>query len=81
MCVCVCSWEGEVELFKAVDPEASKWNVQPRSIAIKLVKAVEEDEFWIRLLKDKPTDKAQVKIDWDRYQDEVRSKRRGETAL
>jgi prostaglandin-E synthase len=30
----------------------------------------EEEEFWLRLLKDKALEKNQVKIDWDRYVDE-----------
>jgi hypothetical protein len=44
-------WAGEVALFLPVDPDASTWNVGPRSIAIKLTKKETSDEFWPRLLK------------------------------
>ena len=67
-------YEVNIEFFKAVDSEGSKYNVLPRSIQMHIMKKKgdddEEEEFWPRLLKDKALEKNQVKIDWDRYVDE-----------
>ena len=37
-----------------------------------IMKETEEEEFWVRLLKDKVQEKGQCSIDWDKYVDEVR---------
>ena len=69
-------YEVNIEFFKPVDSEGSKYNVLPRSIQMQIMKKKpegdddEEEEFWPRLLKDKALEKNQVKIDWDRYVDE-----------
>lgn len=70
-------YEVNIEFFKPVDSEGSKYNVLPRSIQMQIMKKKGEDgddddeeEFWPRLLKDKALEKNQVKIDWDRYVDE-----------
>ena len=36
-----------------------------------IMKETEEEEFWVRLLKDKVQEKGQCSIDWDKYIDEV----------
>ena len=38
----------------------------PNKIGFMLIKAVEEEEHWPRLLKDKAFEKTNVKIDWDK---------------
>ncbi len=68
-------YEVNIEFFKPVDSEGSKYNVLPRSIQMHIMKkkdkeSEEEDEFWPRLLNDKTLEKNQVKVDWDRYVDE-----------
>ena len=68
-------YEVNIEFFKSVDSEGSKYNVLPRSIQMHIMKKKgddgdEEEEFWPRLLKDKALEKNQVKVDWDRYVDE-----------
>ena len=72
-------YEVNIEFFKSVDSEGSKYNVLPRSIQMHIMKKTkegeekdddEEEEFWPRLLKDKLKEKNQVKVDWDRYVDE-----------
>ena len=72
-------YEVNIEFFKAVDAEGSKYNVLPRSIQMHIMKKKkkeekddedEDEEFWPRLLKDKLKEKNQVKVDWDRYVDE-----------
>jgi len=72
-------YEVNLEFFKAVDSEGSKYNVLPRSVQMHIMKRAkdgvdegdnDEEEFWPRLLKDKALEKNQVKIDWDRYVDE-----------
>ncbi|CAB9522535.1 Prostaglandin E synthase 3 (Cytosolic) [Seminavis robusta] len=65
-------YEVNIEFFKPVDAEGSKYNVLPRSIQMHIMKKKEDEdeEFWPRLLKDKALEKNQVKIDWDRYVDE-----------
>jgi len=65
-----------IEFFKAVDSEGSKYNVMKRSVQMMVMKGKakkdgdakeEEDddtdeEFWPRLLKDKALEKNQVRI-------------------
>ena len=48
-------------------PASSTWTqVLPNKIGFMLIKAVEEEEHWPRLLKDKAFEKTNVKIDWDK---------------
>jgi len=68
-------YEVNIEFFKEVDSEGSKYNVLPRSIQMQIMKRTQDDgedeeEFWPRLLKDKAKEKNQVQIDWNRYVDE-----------
>jgi len=76
-------YEINIDFFKAVDAEGSKYNVLPRSVQMHVMKKAEEGDedkdedeetFWPRLLKDKSLEKNQVKIDWDRYVDEDEEK-------
>jgi len=67
-----------IEFFHPVDSEGSTYKVLPRSVQMLVMKgesAEEENDDddeneWPRLLKDKALEKNQVKIDWDRWQDE-----------
>eukprot|EP00619_Florenciella_sp_RCC1007_P010665 CAMPEP_0205922912 /NCGR_PEP_ID=MMETSP1325-20131115/15267_1 /ASSEMBLY_ACC=CAM_ASM_000708 /TAXON_ID=236786 /ORGANISM="Florenciella sp., Strain RCC1007" /LENGTH=219 /DNA_ID=CAMNT_0053291019 /DNA_START=27 /DNA_END=686 /DNA_ORIENTATION=- len=65
-------YTAELEFLKPVKPddENTKWKVLPRSIQMHIVKETEEEEFWVRLLKDKVQEKGQCSIDWDKYIDE-----------
>uniref|UniRef100_A0A6T7E0F6 CS domain-containing protein n=1 Tax=Florenciella parvula TaxID=236787 RepID=A0A6T7E0F6_9STRA len=62
----------ELEFLKPVNPEdeGTKWKCLPRSIQMVIMKETEEEEFWVRLLKDKVQEKGQCSIDWDKYVDE-----------
>ena len=61
----------DLEFFKAVDSEGSTWKALPRSVQMHIMKKdQEEEEFWVRLLKDKALEKNGVQIDWDKYVDE-----------
>ena len=45
--------------------------VLQRSVQMHIMKKdQDQDEFWVRLLKDKVLEKTNVKIDWDKYVDE-----------
>ncbi len=46
----------------------------PASIQLKLNKKEKSEPFWPRLLLDKALEKTNVKVDWDRYQDEDEAK-------
>jgi len=64
-------YQVNIEFLKAVDSEGSSYKVLPRSVQMHILKKdKEEEEFWVRLLKDKALEKNQVKLDWDRYVDE-----------
>ena len=60
----------ELEFIKEVDPEKSTYKVSPAQVAFLIMKKVEEEEHWPRLLKDKKLEKTNVKIDWSKYVDE-----------
>lgn len=60
----------ELEFIKEVDPEKSTYKVSPAKVAFLIMKKVEEEEHWPRLLKDKKLEKTNVKIDWSKYVDE-----------
>lgn len=65
-------YEVHIDFFKNVKAsvEESKYKVTPRSVQFYVLKEVDDEDFWPRLLKDKIKEKNQVKIDWDRYVDE-----------
>lgn len=71
-------YEVNLQFYKPVDSEGSKYNVLPRSVQMHIMKKTkgdgddddDEEEFWPRLLQDKALEKNQVKIDWNRYVDE-----------
>eukprot|EP00613_Pedinella_sp_CCMP2098_P038331 CAMPEP_0171812430 /NCGR_PEP_ID=MMETSP0991-20121206/78678_1 /TAXON_ID=483369 /ORGANISM="non described non described, Strain CCMP2098" /LENGTH=210 /DNA_ID=CAMNT_0012425945 /DNA_START=41 /DNA_END=674 /DNA_ORIENTATION=- len=61
----------ELVFMNEVDPDTSTWKVLQRSVQMHIMKKdQDQEEFWVRLLKDKVLEKTNVKIDWDKYVDE-----------
>ena len=60
----------DMELFKAVDKEASRWNLKGRNVILKLAKKDDDlEEYWPRLTKNKDKN-ARITVDWSRWVDE-----------
>jgi len=59
----------DLELFKEVIVEESKWNLKGRNIVLNIAKKDQEDEYWPRLTKDK-TKNPHIQIDWAKWIDE-----------
>ena len=60
----------DVKLWSKVLPQAMITKVLPRNIQLWLKKAVEEKEYWPRMLQDKAFEKKHFSIDWHRWKDE-----------
>ena len=58
-----------MELFKKIVKDESKWNLKGRNVLLMISKAdKEEEEWWPRLTKDK-TKNQLITIDWARWKD------------
>merc|ERR1712096_165844 len=62
------TYVSEVNLFKEVNIEESKYDVSGPGVKILLVKKEKEEEYWARLTKEK-TKFNNIVIDWDKYVD------------
>lgn len=60
----------DVELSGEINAAESKFSVQPRGVALVLVKADQASEFWGHLVADHKAWKAHCHIDWARWVDE-----------
>lgn len=61
----------DLEFFAAIDAEGSKVATSDRGVVLIVAKADKDaEEHWPRLLKASGKTPANVKVDWDRWQDE-----------
>ena len=56
----------DLDLFKEVITEDSKWNLKGRNVILNIVKKDQEDEYWPRLTKEK-IKHPHIKVDWSKY--------------
>ena len=59
----------DLDLFKEVIMEESKWNLKGRNILLNIVKKDQDDEYWPRLTKEK-IKHTHIKVDWDKWIEE-----------
>ena len=67
-----------VELFAAVDKEASRWNTKGRNVIFNLKK--KEAESWPRITKEK-TKNARINIDWGKWVDSDDEEEEGDKGM
>jgi len=61
-------YQVDLEFFKEINVEDSKWNIQPRYVNF-LIKKKETGPYWDRLLKEEGK-KSFLKVDWNDWKDE-----------
>ncbi|CAI2380211.1 unnamed protein product [Moneuplotes crassus] len=59
----------EMDLYKEIILEESKWNLKGRNVILNIVKKDQEDEYWPRITKEK-IKHPHIKIDWAKWVDE-----------
>ena len=59
----------EIDLYKEVITEDSKWNLRGRNVILNIVKKDQEDEYWPRITKEK-IKHPHIKVDWDKWIEE-----------
>ena len=59
----------DLNLFKEVVVEESRWNLKGRNILLNITKKDKEDEYWPRLTKEK-LKHPHIKVDWTRWIEE-----------
>lgn len=62
-------YEVTLDLYKQVDTNESKFNVNDYMVQVVLIKHNKEEEFWPRLSKDDKKNNF-IKVDWNKYVDE-----------
>jgi cytosolic prostaglandin-E synthase len=67
-------FEANIEFYKPIIPEESKYKVHPLGVEMVVKKSKEksgaDEGFWPQLLKDKSLEKNEVTVDWNHYIDE-----------
>ena len=59
----------DLDLFKEVVVEESRWNLKGRNILLNIVKKDKDDEYWLRLTREK-VKHPHIKVDWTRWIEE-----------
>ena len=62
-------YEINIDLFKEVIIEDSKWNLKGRNVILNVVKKDQDEEYWTRLTKEK-IKHPHIKADWNKWIEE-----------